>query len=342
MKLSIIISNYNYARFLGEAIDSALQVEGEKEVIVVDDGSTDTSRRVIEGYGDKVVAIFRPNSGQNSALNAGFKVSTGNVVIFLDADDMLNSDIYSVLTALPPFAKAQWSMTYIAHDGSTRNANNPHFPKGYGTDTIRGELQRSGSYTYSPTSGNAWSREFLERVMPLPEQGFVCTDGYLSLCAPYFGEVISIDPPSHGRYRVHGANYSMYAQETTLLASIKKAHEDTIRLRQRSAERLARDGITLRLHTLAVDDCASDLIYSRFRLGGDGSGIPTAMSRFARSLWISDKPATAKAKLMIWGMAVASAPHSIALKAVQLRTLQRHRGFIREVLGSEALLATPY
>jgi glycosyltransferase involved in cell wall biosynthesis len=341
MKLSIIISNYNYGRFLAEAIDSALRVDGEKEVIVVDDGSTDNSRRVIEGYGDKVVPIFRPNGGQNSALNAGFELSKGKIIIFLDADDTLNAGIYGVLAGLPPFAKAQWSMTYIAADGSTRNANNPHFPKGYDTETIRRELRRTGFYTYSPTSGNAWSRDFLERVMPLPEQGFVCTDGYLSLCAPYFGEVISIDPPSLGRYRVHGANYSMYTQEATLLASIKKAHEDTIRLRRRSIERLSHDGITLRLHALVVDDCATDLIYSRFGLGDDGSRIPTAVSRFARSLWMSDKPATAKAKLMTWGMVVASAPRSVALKAVQLRTLQRQRGFVREVLGSEALLAAP-
>ena len=90
MLVSIIINNYNYARFLRAAIDSALgQSYASIEVLVVDDGSTDQSRAIIDSYGDRVKSILKKNGGQASALNAGFAQCQGDIVIFLDADDVL-------------------------------------------------------------------------------------------------------------------------------------------------------------------------------------------------------------------------------------------------------------
>src|SRR5687768_5094018 len=88
--VSIIIDNFNYGRFLAEAIDSALaQTHGETEVIVVDDGSTDDSRAIIARYGERVRSVLKENGGQASALNAGYRISRGEVVLFLDSDDVL-------------------------------------------------------------------------------------------------------------------------------------------------------------------------------------------------------------------------------------------------------------
>jgi len=64
--VSILIDNYNYARFLQSAIESALnQTHRAVEIIVVDDGSTDSSRQVIEAYKDSVIPIFKENGGQS-------------------------------------------------------------------------------------------------------------------------------------------------------------------------------------------------------------------------------------------------------------------------------------
>jgi glycosyltransferase involved in cell wall biosynthesis len=69
--VSVIVNNYNYARFLPDAIDSALrQTYGHVEVIVVDDGSTDESRVVIASYGNRIRAVLKRNGGQGSAFNA--------------------------------------------------------------------------------------------------------------------------------------------------------------------------------------------------------------------------------------------------------------------------------
>ncbi len=89
IKATIIISNYNYGRFLVAAIESALnQTYADTEVVVVDDGSTDDSRQIIAGYGNRIRPVLKANGGQASAFNAGFAASTGDVICMLDSDDL--------------------------------------------------------------------------------------------------------------------------------------------------------------------------------------------------------------------------------------------------------------
>ncbi|HJX31854.1 MAG TPA: glycosyltransferase family A protein [Thermodesulfobacteriota bacterium] len=88
---SIIITSYNYDKFLSRIIDSALQQTYPfKEVIVVDDGSTDNSRHIINSYGDRIIPVFKENGGLNSATNAGFFASRGEIIFFLDSDDIFS------------------------------------------------------------------------------------------------------------------------------------------------------------------------------------------------------------------------------------------------------------
>src|SRR3954452_11903048 len=114
MLASIIIDNFNYGRFLREAIESALrQAYAPLEVIVVDDGSTDGSREIIASYGDRIIPVLKENGGQASPFNPGFRASRGAVVCFLDADDALAPTV--VEKALPVFddervVKVHWPL----------------------------------------------------------------------------------------------------------------------------------------------------------------------------------------------------------------------------------------
>jgi glycosyltransferase involved in cell wall biosynthesis len=94
VKVSVVIPCYNHARFLAEAIESALaQSHHDVEVVVVDDGSTDDSAQVAGRFGVRVVQ--QANRGLAAARNAGLAVSTGDVLVFLDADDRLRPDAAS-------------------------------------------------------------------------------------------------------------------------------------------------------------------------------------------------------------------------------------------------------
>src|SRR5260370_8513967 len=129
--VSIVVNNFNYGRFIGAAIDSALaQSCTPVEIIIVDDGSTDNSCDVISGYGDKVCAVFKQNGGQASAVNAGFRASHGSVVIFLDADDVLMPKAVEevVRTWHPGVAKLQFVLAHIDAQGRALGAIAPYLP----------------------------------------------------------------------------------------------------------------------------------------------------------------------------------------------------------------------
>ena len=87
-KISVIIPNYNYARFLDQAISSVFeQTYANVELIVVNNGSTDDSIEVLEKYGNKIRLVNQPNLGQSGARNSGLSISSGELIAFLDADD---------------------------------------------------------------------------------------------------------------------------------------------------------------------------------------------------------------------------------------------------------------
>jgi glycosyltransferase involved in cell wall biosynthesis len=210
--VSVIVNNYNYGRFLPQAIDSALgQTHPRLEVIVVDDGSTDNSREVISRYGSRIQPVLKSNGGQASALNAGFAASRGDVVLFLDADDFLYPS--AVANAVALFAeegvsKVHWPLEVIDGSGArTGETRPPQIPPG--GDFRQQVLERGPSnVASSPTSGNAWARSFLKRTLPIPEDAAyyrLCADEYLYTLAPIFGQVRTIPQPQ-GCYRIHGAN----------------------------------------------------------------------------------------------------------------------------------------
>jgi glycosyltransferase involved in cell wall biosynthesis len=171
LRTSIIVSSYNYARYLRQAIDSALaQTAAEVEVIVVDDGSTDDSAQIIRSYGDRIRAVFKPNGGQASAWNAGFASSRGQIVLFLDSDDVLDAAAVEQVQqrfAEGGLAKVHWPLRVIDELGRSDGRRVP--PGDLPVGDLRDQVLRSGvvGYAWPPTSGNAWSRRFLEQVMPI-------------------------------------------------------------------------------------------------------------------------------------------------------------------------------
>jgi glycosyltransferase involved in cell wall biosynthesis len=210
--VSIIVNNYNYGRFLADAIDSALQQTYRNiEVIAVDDGSTDTSCAVIEGYADRIIPVLKPNGGQASAFNAGFERSRGEIVIFLDADDRLAPQIAERVVAAfgaePQLAKVQYRLAVIDADSTPTGAIKPPMQQPLPNGNLRQDVLRfADDIPWLPTSGNAFAAAVLRRIFPVPEPIYrICADYYLSNLPPLFGTVRSLEEVG-GFYRVHAAN----------------------------------------------------------------------------------------------------------------------------------------
>jgi glycosyltransferase involved in cell wall biosynthesis len=88
-RVSVVIPTYNSAASLREAIESVLgQTYLDFEVIVIDDGSTDDTERVVRSFGDRVCYVSQRNSGAGAARNQGIRTSRGSYVAFLDSDDL--------------------------------------------------------------------------------------------------------------------------------------------------------------------------------------------------------------------------------------------------------------
>ncbi|MEM9215752.1 MAG: glycosyltransferase [Cyanobacteria bacterium P01_F01_bin.150] len=207
--VSIVINNYNYETFLPQAIDSALkQTYPNIEVIVVDDGSTDNSHGVIEKYGNRVIAIFQENGKQSAALNTGFAASSGDIILFLDADDYLFADAVGQIVKKfqPGVGKVHFRLKVV--DGE--NASLGYYIPSIGMQLTSGEVWRkllqTSSYVSSPMSGNAYRRETLAPVFPIPAEYKTTGDDYLMIATPFYaGKLASINDPI-ASYRVHSSN----------------------------------------------------------------------------------------------------------------------------------------
>jgi glycosyltransferase involved in cell wall biosynthesis len=207
LPVSIVINNYNYGRFLGEAIESALaQTHPGVEVVVVDDGSTDDSREIMARYGERIRPVLRENGGQAAALNSGLAASRGEVIFFLDADDLLHPEAVAEVMAhwRPGVVKVQFLLDVIDAEGAPRGSR---FPPDQGwPGELRELILALGTYPSTGTTGNAFDRAALERLMPIPEAGWRRQpDSYLILLLPFLGEALWIDKVL-GEYRSHGSN----------------------------------------------------------------------------------------------------------------------------------------
>ena len=186
--VSILINNYNYGRFLGEAIDSALnQTYPHVEVIVVDDGSTDDSKNIIANYGNRIQPILKENSGQASAFNVGFAASQGDIVCFLDADDIFLPEKAEKIVDI--FTKNQdvgWCFHALSMVNSDFKKLFENIYRGASgrydltSDVQRGKLAGKMPFDGTATSAICFRSSFLSSILPMPEApGITLYDDYL-------------------------------------------------------------------------------------------------------------------------------------------------------------------
>lgn len=242
--VSILINNYNYDRFLADSIDSALaQTYSNIEVIVVDDGSTDKSRNIIAGYGEQIIPVLKSNGGQASALNEGFKAAKGEIMFFLDSDDLFHREKVQRIVSF--FARHNLinlpvisfnSFEAIDAEDSLIDGITPHtcYPDWTELAQIRGEQYlKEGNYFFKgemnevctsdqvyrfaakyryipyigmPNSCIALSHTLACQVFPLPVNSYKsCADNFMVKAASLLGSTYSTNFILT-KYRFHGKN----------------------------------------------------------------------------------------------------------------------------------------
>jgi glycosyltransferase involved in cell wall biosynthesis len=201
--VTILINNYNYGRFLREAIDSALnQTYPNLEVIVVDDGSSDESRELIASYGKTLTPIFKDNGGQASAFNAGIAASRGELICFLDADDFLHpGKVESVIPHFRPGSLIYHRLQLLPGPGIYPESVGPG-----GNFYSYVQKYRFIPFVAAPTSALAISRDLALRLIPLPTRNVRSSaDDFVVKGSALLGNVFGI-PDVLATYRIHGAN----------------------------------------------------------------------------------------------------------------------------------------
>ena len=207
--VTILINNYNYGRFLRDAIDSALnQTYPNTEVIVVDDGSTDGSREVIASYGDRIVPILKDNGGQASAFNAGFAASHGQWVFLLDSDDVFLSDktqrILDLAEQSPQAGLIAHNLEYCDACGVPIDFLSPPIRERKLVDDRELALRGRLTACLPATSGLCFRRGVLREILPMPE-GVLGADIYLKVVALSLTPALQT-PARLARQRIHGEN----------------------------------------------------------------------------------------------------------------------------------------
>ncbi len=207
--VSILINNYNYGRFLPEAIDSALsQAYKNIEVVVVDDGSTDESRDILAAYGSRVISVLKENGGQSSAFNAGFARSRGDIICFLDSDDIFAAEKVATISGVfEEHPEIGWCFDRVRKFDDTTGQQSPLVSNWeVGRVDVRRDMA-SGASPNMPTitSGISIRREVLARILPMPEFIRITSDGYIKLSALALAEGWRI-ADEVTLQRIHGSN----------------------------------------------------------------------------------------------------------------------------------------
>jgi glycosyltransferase involved in cell wall biosynthesis len=245
--VSIVINNFNYARFLPGAIESALgQTYSPMEIIVVDDGSTDESARIIANYrDDRIIRILKDNGGQASALNAGVARSRGDIICFLDSDDLYYPD--KVTQVVRRFGEAELATNPILVHHLLEILNESGAPI---IGKLMGKIHEPHYNLYDfarryrfipfhggPTSSVSINRALAGLLFPLPEHNLaVSADDFIVLGASLVAELNSLDA-GLGSYRLHGSN-AWFNSDRTKSRTFVKALDDYLNQKLVASNRL--------------------------------------------------------------------------------------------------------
>jgi glycosyltransferase involved in cell wall biosynthesis len=231
---SVLIDTYNHERFIEQAIVSALEQDfpaAEREIIVVDDGSTDRTPEIVKKFEPRVRLLRKENGGQASAFNAGIPECKGEIIAFLDGDDWwMPGKLQAVASALTKDAAVGLvghGITEIFSDGRQHAELLREVPR-FRIDSEAGARAFRLRKSFLGTSRMTFRADLLREIGKVPEALRFEADEYLFTLAGFFSDVLILRD-SFTFYRLHETNAFQIAD----------GDKEAIRRKQRVLEALA-------------------------------------------------------------------------------------------------------
>jgi glycosyltransferase involved in cell wall biosynthesis len=205
---TVLIDTYNYGQYIEEAVQSVLAQKfpaDEREILVVDDGSTDDTAERLKKYGDAIRYLRKENGGQASAFNFGFEHARGEVVALLDADDVWLPDklgrVYETFERNPA-AEMVYHRVHLWNSSGELSEDSYFIPV---SGNVAADRRALLQYPMVGTSCLAFRRNAVKELLPVPEALRSQADAYLTALIIFVAPVAAI-PEFLGKYRLHGAN----------------------------------------------------------------------------------------------------------------------------------------
>jgi glycosyltransferase involved in cell wall biosynthesis len=322
--VSVIVPTYNYGSFIREALESVFHQDypaDRIEVIVVDDGSTDDTKEIVQDYLGRIVYSYHDNLGVAAARNKGVLLAAGEIITFLDADDIWYTDrirkvakqfrkhaaiglIYHKFEVID--GEGRIIQNYISNIGSRRDTM-----KWLLHDIVRGNVFCGGS-------SFSFAKEIVEKIYPIPEDIKRGVDFYLTAVSSCYARALYI-PEILGKYRLHDRNLT-FADNNDLSAYASR-HRDFSHTYGKLLSRLS----------LMPSVCRSDLKvverrYFRSRLFSEVlSGRRSEGVKYLASLFNKTKSFNASVRALMAGV-VLLMPRHVYLYAVKLLIFSKRVG----------------
>lgn len=209
---SVLIDTYNHERFIEEAVQSVLSQDfpvSEREILVVDDGSTDRTPEILAKFAPRIRVLRKANGGQASAFNYGVPLCRGKIISFLDGDDWWRPEklcrIADVMSRNPSVGVVGHGIQLRSDDNSVLSEVTPETESKFQVDSVGAAEKFRLVRCFFGTSRLTLRSGIARRVLPVPESLIFEADEYLFTLASALCEAILI-PDLLTSYRLHGAN----------------------------------------------------------------------------------------------------------------------------------------
>ena len=274
LPISVLIDTYNHERFIEKAINSVLEQDfpvAAREIIVVDDGSTDRTPQIVQRFEPRLRHIRKENGGQASAFNVGIPECRGQIIAFLDGDDYWLpgklSRVADVFEKNPTVGLVGHAIKESLPDGQER-ISAPVKDEKFRIKSVESARLFRLRKSFLGTSRMTMHAEMARRILPVPEALVFEADEYLFTLAAAMSEVVILRE-ALTCYMIHGNN--LYVSAGSGKAGLRRKQQVMAALASTLREALRAQGLVMETVNCVVEIVQAEA--DQFRLMLDG-GAP--------------------------------------------------------------------